>query len=129
MRHVAFCFVLSLATLGLAQQQPPPTSPPYQTPPTFPEGSQSPREQMPPDMQAPAPETASAGEAEQQIMQHLSSEPTLTNASVAAKVDEDSVMLTGTVDSQSEHDVAVRIAQSYAGGRKIVDKIKIRQQT
>ncbi len=131
MRHAAFCFVLLLATLGFAQQQPPPTSPPYQSPPTFPEGSQSqtPREQMPPDMQAPAPETASAGQVEQQIMKHLSSEPTLAHTNVAAKVDEDSVLLTGTVDTQTEHDVAVRIAQSYAGGRKIVDKINIRQQT
>jgi hypothetical protein len=129
MSPVVFCFVLLLATLGFAQQQPPPTSPPYQTPPTFPEGSQTPREEMPPDMQAPAPETASAGQVEQQIMQHLSSEPTLAHTSVGAKVDERSVLLTGTVDTQTEHDVAVRIAQSYAGGRKIVDKINIRQQT
>jgi osmotically-inducible protein OsmY len=129
MWHVVFCFLLVLAVLGFAQQQPPPTSPPYQTPPTFPEGSQSPREQMPPDMQAPAPQAASTGQVEQQIMQHLRSEPTLADTSVGVKVDKDSVFLTGTVDTQTEHDVAVGIAQSYAGGRKIVDKINIRQHT
>jgi osmotically-inducible protein OsmY len=80
-------------------------------------------------MQAPMPESASAGQVEQQIMQHLSSEPTLAKTSVNAKVDEDTVLLTGTVDTQTEHDVAVRIAKSYAGDRKIVDKINIRQQT
>ena len=129
MRHVLFCFVLFLATLGFAQQQPPPTSPPYRTPPTLPEGSQTPREQMPPDMEAPVPETAPVGQVQQQITEHLSSELTLAHTDVAAKVDEDSVLLTGTVDTQTEHDVAVRIAQSYAGDRKIIDKINIRQQT
>jgi len=37
--------------------------------------------------------------------------------------------LTGTVDSEKQHDLAVRIAQSFAGDRQVVDKIKIRQQT
>jgi nicotinate-nucleotide pyrophosphorylase len=129
MKHVVFCFVLLLAGLGFAQQQLPSTSPPYQTPPTLPEGSQTPREQMPPDMQAPAAETMSAEQVEQQIMQHLTSEPTLAHTSVDANVNEDTVELTGTVDTQTEHDVAVRLARSYAGGRKVVDKIKIRQQT
>ena len=129
MRHVVFCLVLLLASLGFAQQQRPSAPPPYQTPPTLPQGSQTPGDQMPPDMQAPPTETASAVEVQQQIMQRLSSEPTLAKTSVHAKVNEDSVMLTGTVDTPTEHDVAVRIAQSYAGGRKIVDKINIRQQT
>jgi osmotically-inducible protein OsmY len=84
---------------------------------------------MPPDMQAPPAETASAQQVEQQIMEHLNTEPTLAKTSVNAKVNNDSVLLTGTVDTQTEHDVAVRIAQSYAGDRKIVDKINIRQQT
>jgi hypothetical protein len=128
MKHVVIGFVLLVATLGFAQQQPPSTSPPYQTPPTLPEGSQAPREQMPPDMDAPAHE-ASVAQVEQQIMDHLSAEPTLAHTNVGAKVDEDSVLLTGTVDTQTEHDVAVRIAQSYAGGREIVDKINIRKQT
>jgi FtsZ-interacting cell division protein YlmF len=128
MRHVVFCFVLFLASLGFAQQQPPSTSPPYQTPPTLPGGSLTPREQMPPDMQAPRPKTTSAEQVEQQIMQHLSSEPTLAHTTAAAKVDEDSVVLTGSVDTETEHDVAVRIARSYADHRRIVDEIKIRQQ-
>ena len=129
MRHVVFCLALLLATWGFAQQQRPSAPPPYQTPPTLPEGSQTPRDQMPPDMQAPASETASAQQVEQQIMEKLGSEPTLAKTSVRAKVDDESVLLTGTVDTQTEHDVAVRVAQSYAGDRKIIDKINIRQQT
>jgi osmotically-inducible protein OsmY len=39
------------------------------------------------------------------------------------------VILTGTVASEEQHDLALRIAQSYAGDRKIVDKIKLTQLT
>ena len=132
MKHIVFCFVLLLATIGVAQQQgqpPPATSPPYQTPPTFPEGRQSPRTQMPPDTQAPPPQTMSTERVEQQITQRLSSEPELFKSNIDTKVDENSVVLTGSVDSETQHDLAVRIAQSYAGDRKIVDKIKVKEQT
>ena len=131
MKPIVCSFALLLASLGFAQQQgPPSTSPPYQTPPTFPEGRQAPpTAQMPPDTQAPPPRTMSSEQAEQQITHRLSSEPALANANVDAKVDENSVVLTGSVDTETQHDLAVRIAQSYAGDRKLVDKIKVRQQT
>ena len=130
MKPIVCSFALLLATLGFAQQQGPPSTPPYQTPPTFPEGRQAPpTAQMPPDTQAPPPQTMSSEQAEQQITHRLSSEPALANANVDAKVDENSVVLTGSVDSETQHDLAVRIAQSYAGDRKLVDKIKVRQQT
>jgi hypothetical protein len=132
MKQIVFCFVLLLASIGVAQQQgqpPPITSPPYQTPLTFPEGRQTPRAQMPPDTQAPPPQTMSTERVEQQITQRLSSEPELSKSNIDAKADENSVVLTGSVDSETQHDLAVRIAQSYAGDRKIVDKIKVKQQT
>jgi len=44
------------------------------------------------------------------------------------KADDESVMLTGTVNTEKQHGLALRIAQSYAGQRKIVDKIQIREQ-
>ena len=130
MKYALSCAVLFLATIVLAQQQPPPTTnPPYQTQPTFPEGRQMPRQQMPPDTQAPPPQTMSTQQVEQQITQRLSSEPALAKSNVDAKVDENSVVLTGSVDTETQHDLAVRIAQSYAGDRKIVDRIKIKEQT
>jgi len=132
MKHIEFCFVLLLASIGLAQQQgqpPPATSPPYQTPPTFPEGRQTPRAQMPPDTQAPPPQTISTERVEQQMTQRQNSEPALSKSNIEARVDENSVVLTGSVDTETQHDLAVRIAQSYAGDRKIVDKIKVKQQT
>src|SRR5262245_58222491 len=121
MKRLSFCFVLLLATFALAQQegQPPTgTSPQYPTTPTFPETRQTPKTQMPPDTQAPAPEALSSKQVEQQITARLSAEPALANANLNAKADDNSVVLTGTVGSEQQHDLALRIAQSYAGERR-----------
>jgi osmotically-inducible protein OsmY len=84
---------------------------------------------MPPDTKAPPPEGLPAAQVEQQqIQDKINSEPALANTNVEVKTNDRSITLTGTVDSQRQHDLALRIAQSYAGDRKIVDKIKIRGQ-
>ncbi|PYV55435.1 MAG: hypothetical protein DMG96_38220 [Acidobacteria bacterium] len=132
MKYVLSCAVLFLATIVLAQQQgqpPPTTNPPYQTPPTFPEGRQAPGQQMPPDTQAPPAQTMSSQRVEGQILDQLKAEPTLSGTNIDARVDNDSVVLTGSVDTLAQHDLAVQIAQSNAGNRRIVDKIKVKQQT
>lgn len=131
MKPVVCSFALLLTSLGFAQQQgTPSTAPPYQTPPTFPEGRQTPpTAQMPPDTKAPPPQAMSSEKAQRQITQRLTSEPALANTNVDSTVDENSVVLTGSVDTATQHDLAVRIAQSYAGDRKLVDKIKVREQT
>jgi len=56
----------------------------------------------------------------------LIAEPALANTNVEVKTTDKSVTLTGSLDTERQHDLALRIAQSYAGDRKIVDKIKIR---
>ena len=132
MKYVLSCAVLFLATIVLAQQQgqpPPTTNPPYQTPPTFPEGRQAPGQQMPPDTQAPPAQTMSSQRIEGQILDQLKAEPTLSDTNIDARVDSHSVVLTGRVDTLAQHDLAVQIAQSNAGNRRIVDKIKVKQQT
>jgi BON domain len=128
MKRIKFVLVLFLATATLAQQQLPPTSPPLSTPPTFPESQQTPQQPMPPDQEAPA-QGLSTAEVQRQVQQGLNSEPGLDNSKVGVHVDENSVLLTGTVNTEAQHDLAMRIAKSYAGDRKIVDKIKIMQQT
>src|SRR6185369_15789602 len=125
MRQIISCLILFVGTWLLAQQQRQP--PPESTPPTFPQ-ERVPKQQMPPDQQAP-PERLSTPEAQQKIQQGLNSEPTLQNTNVGVHVDENSVILSGTVNSEQQHDLAIRIAESYAGDRKIVDKIKVTQQT
>jgi hypothetical protein len=119
-------FLAATATLAQQQGYPPPT-PPQSTPPTFPE-DRAPRQPMPPDQEAP-PQGLSTPEIQQQIQQGLNSEPMLRNSDVGVHVDENSVILTGKVASEQQHDLALRIAQSYAGDRKIVDKIKVTQAT
>jgi len=132
MKYVLSCAVLFLATIVLAQQQGQPpgtTNPPYQTPPTFPEGRQAPGQQMPPDTQATPPETMSDQSVEGKILDELRTESTLSGTNVDAKVDQNSVVLTGSVDTMTQHDLAIRIAQTNAGDRKVVDKIKVKHQT
>jgi osmotically-inducible protein OsmY len=132
MKYALSCTVLFLAAFGLAQQQgqpPTTTNPPYQTPPTFPEGQQTPSQQMPPDTQAPPPEAMSSQKVEGLIVDKLRAEPRLSSTNVDAKVDDNSVVLTGSVDTVEQHDLAVRIAQANAGDRYVVDRINVTQRT
>ncbi len=126
MKRILWGLALVFVTSAFAQQQPPTNSPPYTTPPTFPDGR--PQQQMPPDTKAPPPQDLSDSEVEQQIQKKLSREPALANTEIGVKIDATSVTLTGSVDTERQRDLALRIAQSYAGQRKVVDKIKIQGQ-
>ena len=126
MKQMVSCLLLLLVTSMLAQAQ---GQPPSQTvsPALFQE--QVPREQMPPDQQAPPPRMSTPEKVQQQIEQHLNSESALQNSKVTVHVSDDVVTLSGTVNTEQQHDLALRIAHSYAGDRKIVDKIELMQQT
>lgn len=126
MKCILCGLVLAFVASAFAQQ-PSANQPPYTTPPTFPE-SQAPQQGMPPDTKAPPPQGLSTDQIEQQIQRKLDGEPALTNTKVSVKVGDRSVVLTGRVDTQEQHDLALRIAQSYAGDRKILDKIKVTRQ-
>jgi osmotically-inducible protein OsmY len=126
MKQLVSRLVLLLVTLMVAQVQ-------GQSPsqPVLPRLSQEqvPKEQMPPDQEAPPARLSTPEKVQQQIEQRLNAEPALQNSKVSVHVDEDLVILNGTVSSEQQHDLALRIAQSYAGDRKIVDKIQVTQQT
>jgi osmotically-inducible protein OsmY len=126
MKYVLSCAVLFLATMAVAQLQ---GQPPYQTPPTFPDQRQSRQGQMPPDTQAPAPQTMSSKKVEGQIVKQFRDEPGLSGTNIDARVDDNSVVLSGTVDSITQRDLAIRIAQSNAGDRTVVDRIKVQHGT
>jgi hypothetical protein len=129
MKRVICGALLLFAGSLLAQQQGPPPygSPPYGTPPTPQE--QRPDKPFPPDTKAPLPRELSNQEVEEQINKKLSTEPLLASAGVNAVVDDKSVVLSGTVQDERQHDLALRIAKSYAGEREIVDKIQVQQKT
>ena len=125
MKQTLCGLVLLLGASVVAQR---PGHPPWNsTLPTFPEGRQTPG-QMPPDQNAP-PERLSNHEAAQQIQQGLKSERGLSNSNIAVHVDKKSVILNGTIESDEQRELALRIAHSYSGDRQIVDKLRLRQQT
>jgi len=127
MKNALLLFTLLVANLSFAQQQsqPPPHGPPQTTPPTFPRGER-PQDQMPPDQPA---QPLSTAQVQEQIQQGLNSEPALSNTKISVKTSDDTVVLRGTVESESQHELAFHIAQSHAGDRRIVDKIKVQVQT
>jgi BON domain len=122
--------LLLFAASMVAQQQgnPPYSPPPYGTPPTFPQ-EQKPAQPMPPDTKAPPPETLPSADVEQQIQKKLATEPLLAKTNLNASVDDKSVVLSGTVADERQHELALRIAESYSGDRRIVDKIQVRKRT
>lgn len=135
MKTLLLAAALLLATSAVARQQdhPPYNTPPQGTPPIV--GDQdSPRQvppdaQLPPDSQAPATSTQTSTEIQQQIESKIGDEPGLAGSRVNVDVNDRGITLSGTVDSEQQHDLAVRIAQSYAGDRPIDDKITLRSKS
>lgn len=81
---------------------------------------------MPPGGQERLPRTLTTGEVRQQIEHGLKSQPALAGSSLSVLVDESRVVLSGGVYSEQQHDLALSIAESYAGNRRIVDRITLR---
>ena len=105
------------------------------TPPTFPSDQTRPDQtgpdrrlpsdpsSMPPDTKAPAP---TSRDLQQQIEQALAKEPELETSDIQVVVDKNAVTLSGTVNNTEERTLALRIAQSYAAERQVVNKLKLR---
>jgi|ERR1035441_5725082 hypothetical protein len=126
MKRMVLGSLLLFTASAMAQTQgnSQPGPPPYSTPSPFPQAPGS-TGQMPPDTKAPPSEQFSAAEIQDQIQNKLDSEPALTNNDLKATVDDASVALAGTVQNERQHALAIRIAQSYAGERRIIDNIEI----
>src|SRR4051794_17187775 len=108
MKYVVLCCVALLAITFSAQQpgQGPSTSnPPYQTPPTFPEGQAKPGAQIPPDTQAPPTEPSSNRQVEGQIVDGFRAEPALSGTNIDAEVADTSIVIKGSVETITQHDV------------------------
>lgn len=60
-----------------------------------------------------------------QLESAFQAEPTLTRANIQVNVNDTAVELTGTVPTGKEKTTAKRIAQSYAGNRKVIDKMTV----
>jgi osmotically-inducible protein OsmY len=112
-------------------QSPPAEPSSTQTPPN-PNGSvnQTPSstEQTPSSGQQPGTTAAAGGDIQMQIQNALQKEPTLSNDNISVNVTDDTIELSGTVNSGKEKQTAKRIAQSYAGNRKVKEHLTVSGQ-
>ena len=121
-RLCALLLLMSASVVAQQQSIPPYNSPPTTPPSTFPQ-DQRPGERMPPDTRAPAPSQPTDAEVQEHINQKLATEPLLEHLGLKATANDHTIVVSGGVDNEQQHKLALRIAQSYAGERQIVDKI------
>jgi osmotically-inducible protein OsmY len=69
--------------------------------------------------------SAESSSLQKQIDAALKKEPTLANSNVNVMVTDTTVELSGSVSSGKEKQTAKRIAQSFAGNRRVVDRVTV----
>jgi osmotically-inducible protein OsmY len=122
MGQMTCALVLALTGTGFAQlQSPPPAGRPAAVSQQRASDGQTALERA-----AQSSEELTTPEVQHIIHDRFSSEPALADTSVSVRTDDRAIVLMGSVGSEKQHEVALRIAQSFTGGRQIVDKIKIR---
>jgi osmotically-inducible protein OsmY len=85
-----------------------------------------------PDENAPNTKTSHHQESTRDVAEKLqkgldSKNAAYAGSNIRAVVDDQSVTLNGTVTSESQHEMALQLAQAYAGDRKIMDRLTIQQ--
>ena len=107
---------------------PDPTAPTTQQPAPPPQ-AQQPKGQSPtvPQGEAPLPSSnvSDSSSLQQQLDQAYQSEPSLNGSKISVAVSDSQVQLTGSVSTNKDKITAERIAMSYAGNRKVVDKVSV----
>lgn len=116
-----------------ATANPNPTTP-DPTAPTTQQAAPPPREQRPqgqsptvPQGEAPlaSSNVSDSASLQQQLDQAFQSEPSLNGSKIDVAVSDSQVHLTGSVPTNKDKVTAERIAKSYAGNRKVVDKVTV----
>jgi osmotically-inducible protein OsmY len=77
------------------------------------------------DQSASASSTSDSASLQSTIQDKLKSEPMLSSSSVNVNVTDATIELSGSVATGKEKQTAERIAQSYAGNRKLVNRITV----
>jgi hypothetical protein len=107
---------------------PDPTAPTTEKPAVAPQ-QQRPEGQSPslPQGSAPLPSSnvADSASLKGQLDQAYQSEPSLSGSSIQVDVTDTAIQLTGSVPTGKEKTTAKRIAQSYAGNRKVLEKLTV----
>ena len=133
MKNLLSILLLFFAAIAFGQQQTPGT-PPFNpnsqpNPNNAPPNEQSPAEKMPPDTKAPAHAQAASSDIEKELQSAFDQEPVLKGTNLKATADDDSIMVSGTVESEQQHKIALQLVQGKAGDRKIVDNIVVKKKT
>lgn len=129
MNRILVCVMLLLsAPLAMSQQpqQPGQNRPPYTTPPTFPDTQP---QNQPPLAVPPDQMPSASSDVQDQLQRTLNKDPDLKDSQVQTRVDENTIILKGTVQDQTEHEKVLQLAQTYAGKRKIIDNLVVKQKT
>ena len=72
---------------------------------------------------------SASSDIQDQLQRTLSKDPDLKDAQVQTRVDENAITLKGTVQDEIEHQKILQLAQTYAGKRKIVDNLVVKQKS
>jgi hypothetical protein len=125
MARIVLCILLLSAVLGFSQQpqsQDPPAKPPSTSPDNNSTQAQNPSQDPSKDQ-----DKASTNQRIQSSIQDLlSSDPVLSDVDVEAKVNDVSIVLTGTVESYAQHQRVLQLVSSYGQWRKIDDRVKMK---
>jgi len=115
------CALLLLGTPLIGQQQP------QHPDPTVPNAQVSPETSVQTDQSEQPLQNKAAGN--ERIQSNLQSafddDPVLSGADLTANVDDESVTLTGTVQSYLQHQRVLQLVSPYYSYRRIVDKVTL----
>ena len=121
MPRILMCALLLLGTPLIGQQQP------QHPDPTVPNAQVSPENSVQTDQSEQPLQNKAAGN--ERIQSNLQSafddDPVLSGADLTANVDDESVTLTGTVQSYLQHQRVLQLVSPYYSYRRIVDKVTL----
>jgi len=92
-------------------------------PPSTHESSQS---QPAPQPSPPSDETEANRRIRDSVNDLLSSDPGLSGSDVEVEVNDQNIVLTGSVESYTQHQRALQLVSSYGRWRRIVDKLQMK---
>jgi BON domain len=121
MARMLLCTLLLLSTPMFCQQQPQNPDPSVSNAQVSPENTGRIDQ-----LEQPLQNKAAGNERIQSNLQSaLDDDPTLRGANVAANVDDESITLTGTVESYLQHQRVLQLVSPYYSYRTIVDKVTV----
>jgi len=125
MARISLCILLLSAALGFSQQ-PQNQDPPRTLPSNSLDNSQQPAQSATQNTNQDQSKAGANQRIQSSIQDLLSSDPVLSGVDVEASVNDQSIVLTGTVESYAQHQRVLQLVSSYGQWRKIDDRVKMK---